>query len=350
MPMTDKDIEELKGMLPVARKGPVNFGLIIPGKKGNEALLLHRRMAPDLLQRRAKQLGGAGVMVSGTLTLSGKEITLDVTDKPKGPVCKRLKLFLKEVTGDTYKVLLRTASGDTESDGEDEETAEEIPQAAPEGASDGGGDAALARTAEALLQKLAPQIKAGITANPKAQDPLQKLMRAIREAGAAGDGDTLKLRAKQITDLLGKLAGAAKQAGSDDGGVSLVKLGKARLEWPGVRDKAFADLGLLKKAITADYADMPEAAQQVSGALATLDKSLSVFQLDLHDKLDEVLNAEGAARAGKVVEVRRIIDAFGKRLDSDPILGALDENDILPVQIAAPLRGKLGEISEALGA
>lgn len=349
MPMTDKDIEELKGMLPVARKGPVNFGLVIPGKKGNEALLLHRRMAPDLLERRAKQLGGSGVMVSGTFTLSGKEITLDVADKPKGPVCKRLKVFLKDVTGDAYKVVLRTASGETESDNE-EDAATPAGDAGGENGPGGGNDAALARTAEALLKKLTPQIKAAIAANPKTQEPLQKLMRAIRDAGAAGDGDTLKVRAKQMTDLLGKLVPGPKDDASDDGGLSLTKLGKARLEWPGVRDKAFADLGALKQAISADYADMPEAAGQVSGALATLDKSLSVFQIDLHDKLDEVLNADGAARRDKVVEVRRIIDAFGKRLDSDPILGALDDNDILPVQIAGPLRGKLEEISDALGA
>lgn len=344
MAMTEKDIDELKAMLPVARKGAVNFGLAIPGKKGNEALILHRRMAPDLLERRAKQMGGAGVIVSGTLTLSGKEITLDVTDKPKGPVCKRLKLFLKDATGDTYKVVLRTASGETESDEEADGETGPAPQEA--GAAPGPeGDAALARTAEALLKKLAPQIKAAIAANAKAQEPLQKLMRAVRDAGAAGDGETLRMRAKQITDLLAKLGLGA----NDDGGVSLTALGKARLEWPGVRDQAFQDLGRLKAAITADYADMPEAAQQVGAALATLDKSLSVFQYDLHDKLDEVLNADGEARRAKVGEVRRIIDAFDKRLDSDPVLGALDDNDILPVKIAGPLRGKLGEISAALG-
>lgn len=342
MAMTEKDLDELKAMLPVARKGPVNFGLAIPGKKGNEALILHRRMAPDLLERRAKQMGGAGVIVSGTLVLSGKEITLDVAEKPKGPVCKRLKLFLKDATGDTYKVLLRTASGETESDEDagDGEAADGTDAPAQDGTT------ALAGTAEALLKKLAPQIKAAIVANAKAQEPLQKLMKAIRDAGAAGDGEALKLRAKQMTDLLGKLVLGA----NDDGGVSLVALGKARLEWPGVRDRAFEDLGRLKAAITADYADMPEAAGQVSAALATLDKSLSVFQYALHDKLDEVLNADGEARRAKVGEVRKIIDAFGKRLDSDPILGALDDNDILPVKIAAPLRGKLGEISGALGA
>jgi len=144
----------------------------------------------------------------------------------------------------------------------------------------------------------------------------------------------------------------AEQAdtGEAPGGLSIVKLGKARLEWPQVRDQAMVDLGRLKDQIREDYEDDPDAAGEVTSALGMLDKSLAAFQIKLHERLDEVLSAEGDARTAKVGEARKIINAFNKHIDSDPVLGALDSNEILPdLQITAPLRQKLSEISAALG-
>ncbi|WP_217351824.1 hypothetical protein [Ruegeria sp. HKCCD8929] len=379
MPMSAADKDSLKAQLAASRKKALNFGVCIATKPEECALVIDRIKAPEILMKKAKKLGGSAKVACGTVESKGKLVMLTCLEDPPPGAAKRLKAFLKLATGDMMKVQLMDTSGSVLEGDEDEDKAEAAPQdqAQDEPQHDDQDESAeLSGKLDAVLKKLAPRIATALGQNAKAQEPIQKLMAAIKTAGAANDSETAKKRLGQLTELLGKIAAAAQKAETapqaqdeaadedateqqhaadegeqeEAGPVSLVKLGKVRLEWPETRTKAFADLDRLKKHIESEYSDMPEAAGAVSAALSQLDKSLATFNENLHEQLDEVLNADESDRKAQVDAAHDMIKRFNKHVDSDPILAELDGNDILPdVSIAAPIRAKLSEIATALG-
>lgn len=343
--------DDLKAQLAKTRKSALNFGLSLASKPEDTVLIVHRSKKAEALKREAKKAAGSPKVACGLIESKGKLYTLTCADAPPSGTAKKLRAFFQKVMGISAKIQLVGPGGYVEEDGEDEEAApqqeasvkkEEAPVEAEEAPVK---PSPLLAKVEALLKKLEPRIKAASAQNEKAAPLIEKLDGLIRAAGASGDAADVKKRMAQLTELLTRATGSVGDA------VSLVKLGKARLEWPQVRDQAMVDLGRLKDQIQLEYKDMPEASGEVTTALGMLDKSLAAFQIKLHERLDEVLNAEGDARKGKVTEARKIINAFNKHMDSDPVLGALDGNEILPdINITTPLRQKLGEISAALGA
>jgi len=341
MPLSKDEKEDIKSLLVKTRKSALNFGLSLASKPEDTVLLIHKMKKPEILQREAKKAAGSPKIACGLIESKGKLITLTCVEVPPAGTAKKLRAFLQKEVGVASKIQLIGPGGFAEQDGEDDgdEQGEEVTQAGDEAKAN-----PLVAKVEELLTKLKPRIRAAAEQNAKAGPVIAKLLAAMREAGAAGEAGDVKKRMGQLTEVL------ARTAGTTGGAVSLVKLGKARLEWPQVRDQAMVDLGRLKDQIREDYEDDPDAAGEVTSALGMLDKSLAAFQIKLHERLDEVLNAEADARTAKVGEARKIINAFNKHIDSDPVLGALDSNEILPdLQITAPLRQKLSEISAALG-
>ena len=377
MALTADDIAEVKKQLLMTRKKPMNFGLSVTTDPKNMVLKLHLIKDPGVLRRLAKKESGVPKGTEGVATSEGKLLILDCVERPPSGTAKNLRKFIKKVIGLSLKIQLRDPSGvieeDVEEDAEDltaaalDETSAEEETLEAEGAEDAAADqdpnegtAApdLSATAQALLKKLMPQIKAALEANPRAKAPVESLMAALIAAAKAGDAAALKTRAGQLTQVLAKLAqdgsggGAttAPQETADAPGLSLVRLGRARIEWPKVRDQAFRDLDRLKQSIIADYADMPDAAAKVQTALKRLDQSLADFHENLHDRLDAVLNADTGARAAPIAAAREMIRGFDQLLASDPVLAELDGNEFLPdIRIQAPLRAQLTEISKALG-
>ncbi len=348
MPMSAEEKDDLKTKLAAARQKPLNFGLCLATKAEDSAMLIHRTLKPEKLQKDAKKIGGSPKVASGTLECKGKLVMLTcLGDLPPG-AAKKLKVFLKAATGDSMKIQIMDSDGnvvESEDDGEQKEGQKAAgttgrPEDTP------GTDNDLTARLNGALQKLGPKIKQALTSNPRAKEPIQKLILAIRAAGAEGDAGTAKKRLVQLSEALAKLAAAAGGAPT----VSLVKLGKARLEWPDTRNQALGDLNRLKKQIEADYADTPEAAGDVASAIKKLDQSFATFNAGLHDQLDAVLNADEPDRTAHIATARQMISTFAKHVDSDPIISALDGNDILPdVSIAGPIQAKLQEISAALG-
>ena len=351
MPMSADENADLKAKLAAARQKPLNFGLSLSNKPEESAMLIHRTLKPEKLQKDAKKMAGSPKVACGTVECKGKLVMLTCFGDPPSTAAKRLKVFLKAATGESMKIQIMDVDGnvvESEDDGEQKEGL--APQSTPgtEQSQEPGSDGDLAARLDTALQKLAPKIKEALTQNPRAKDAVQKLILAIKSAGTEGDAAAAKKRLGQLNDVLNKVIGS----GSGDGvaKISLVKLGKARLEWPDTHSRAFGDLNRLKKQIEADYADMPEAAEVVAKAIKRLDDSFSTFNAKLHDQLDEVLNADEEGRKAQVATARQMIDRFSKHLAGDPIISALDGNDILPdVAIAAPIQAKLQEISVALG-
>lgn len=351
MPLSATEKDELKAGLSMSRKRPVNFGLSIAPKPEDTVILTHRSKKPDMLQRNAKKAAGSPKTACGTLESKGMKLTMTCSDKPPPGAAKKLRQFFKAAVGMSVKITLIGPGGYIEEDGEDQteqptETANEPDPQKAEPVDDGASK--LVQTVEAALKKLQPQIDQAIAVNDKVQEMVSRLQDSVRKAGAAGNVADVKKRLAQLDELLSKVAASvAQKAGS---GLSLAKLGKARIEWPKTRDQAMADLERLKKHIKNEYSDMPEAKGEVTNALSMLDKSLAKFQANLHEQLDQVLNASDDTREETVKTARKMIDDFNAHVKSDPVLAELDGNDILPdIKITGPLQAKLNEISTALG-
>jgi hypothetical protein len=347
----EEAIEEVKALLAVARKRQVNFGLCLGSDPEDTVLVLHRMKSPDVLARQAKKEGSTNKVAQGSIEVQGKVVQLSCTDDPPAGTAKRLKRFLATVAKMKFAVRLVDASGavlDEDLDDDDAQAASEAGASAQDqpGAEDDTG--ALQARLQAALDRLAPRIAQARAANEKAGPVLDKLTAEVQAAGAAGDGGAAKQRLEQIVAVLGKVLPQDAQA--DKAPISIVALGKARHEWIATREKVFADLARLKRQIEIDYADMPEAAAAVTGALARLDRLIADLNMALHDDLDEVLNADPAERPAKSVKARATMAAFAKLLKSDPIFKELDGNDILSdVAITAPLASRLSQINAALG-
>ncbi len=346
MPMSPEEKDDLKAQLAASRKKTLNFGLCVSTKPEECAMLIHRTKAPEILAKKARKIGGSAKITHGLVDSKGKLVMLTCFEEPPAGSIKRLKAFFKLVTGDMMKVqLLDPNGGMLEGDVEEDGEAQGQDQTPANGGEENPNAALMAGLKE-KIDGLKPKIKEAIAANPKAKDPVQMLMTAISKAGAQGNQSEADKRVGQLQDLIAKV-GAASGAAA---GLSLVKLGKARLEWPEIHTAASSELKRLKAEIQNQYSDMPQAAGAVTSALKTLDDSFALFNERLHDQLDEVLNAEEDARGKEISNAKRMIASFSKHVDSDPIIAAIDGNDILPdTRIAQPIRQKLAEISAALG-
>jgi len=134
------------------------------------------------------------------------------------------------------------------------------------------------------------------------------------------------------------------------GKLSLVALAKGRFAWRAERTNAIAEIGRLEAALRDRFKGVESQKQALSAALGRLDKLIATFGPQLDVGLDDVLNADEAARPGMVKQARALMDGFQKTIDDDPIMVELDGNEVLPdMSVTEPLRRVLGNISAALG-
>ena len=144
------------------------------------------------------------------------------------------------------------------------------------------------------------------------------------------------------------VGGAAPDAGA--GALSVMKLGRARVEWIGVRRAAVAGIVQLRDAIDAEFKDDAEQSKQLASALAQLGERIGRLDSTLEDQLDVVLNAAPADRPKPISVARSTLQSFMTYLATDDLLAAIDGNEVMPSLAAvAPMRAALGGIAAALG-
>jgi hypothetical protein len=188
---------------------------------------------------------------------------------------------------------------------------------------------------------------------PALKDELVNLLNLASKQEKAGEFAAAIASYQQLEGKVKQaLAGGAKPAAdAATGGVSIAKLGKARIEWQSTRQNAIASLGKLKTAFQAAYAAEPELAQEVNAALKKLDGIFARLNETLHDQLDRVLNEADPAKRAELAKIaKKTMADFASFVDSDPVMQALDGNEFAPeTQITGPLKAKLSEIAAALG-
>jgi hypothetical protein len=152
-------------------------------------------------------------------------------------------------------------------------------------------------------------------------------------------------------DWVARVLGVKPQGGETGApAVSLVKLGKARIEFIEVRRRATSAIGLLRQTLQTRFGDDTGQAPQ----LAKADKMLADLVVDLNDglneKLDDVLTAEPAKRPALAATARASLQRTTKFVTSDPLMSDLDGNEVVPqMQVTAPLIARLQAIADALG-
>lgn len=242
--------------------------------------------------------------------------------------------------------------------GEDSEGADPDPdEAAVADAGAGGGapkgpagvDPLKAFTAR--LEALKPKILSAPNA-----DKIKLVVAQAADLARKGSVEKAQALLGQIEDMLTGTppkappeppAGGAQGAG----GLSLVKLGKARLDWATLRGEAVRGIEQLARRVEDEYRNEADQRAQVAEATKKLRNLAAMLKEELEDRLDQVLNAADAAartaqmRAAKVslTEVLRVVA-------TDPLMKELDGNELMPdLKIVKPMQDKLREIAAALG-
>jgi hypothetical protein len=135
------------------------------------------------------------------------------------------------------------------------------------------------------------------------------------------------------------------------GKFSVMKLGKARIEWGQLASKAIADIGNLMELIEDEFGDDPNQKDQLANAKKRVEKLVADLKDELSPALDNVLNGQDETQRKPLIETAKgMLAKYMKILQSDPIMTKLDGNEVMPdMQVAAPMQAKLQEISAALG-
>ena len=99
MPNSEDDIKDIKAMVAVAKRGPVNIGVCIGKSPEGTIIRMDRKRSPDVLARQAKAEGETTKTVAGQMEISGKDATITSEDEPPGTFAKQLKQAFKEIAG-----------------------------------------------------------------------------------------------------------------------------------------------------------------------------------------------------------------------------------------------------------
>jgi hypothetical protein len=188
--------------------------------------------------------------------------------------------------------------------------------------------------------------------NRAGEAPWMTLFMSAQDLGSAGNYSEALHVLNRLDAFLNVPPGqASASAESAPDGLSIMKLGKARIEWQSVRSEALEELGQLKEAIVEAYASDVDAQTAVSAALTRLDGVFAKLNDDLYEQLDDVLNAADPDERRKCAAIaKKTLQTFWTFATSDPLMVTLDDNGFLEdTQITGPILAKLEEIAAALG-
>lgn len=252
--------------------------------------------------------------------------------------------------------------------GEDSEGADPDPdekQDVAGGAPKGPAGVEPVKAFTARLEALRPRIVASAIA-----DKLKPMVAQAGSLAAKGSVDKAQALLGDIEDMLsGKVPKAPPEppagnvpkappeppAGAKPGGgaagLSLVKLGKARLEWAAVRGEALRGIEQLARRIEDEYRNEAEQRAQVAEATKKLRALAAQLKEDLEAQLDRVLNAaDPAARTAQMRAAKASLTEVLRVVATDPLMKELDKNELMPdLEIVKPMQEKLREIAAALG-
>lgn len=161
MPMEPEDIEEMKGLIAVARKRPLAFGLCLGKSPEGTVFTLHRLKEGEVLARSAKKQGETAKVTHGTAEVKGKVLTLTCNGDVIAGMSKNLKRFLKANDMGLKVIALDPSGALADDDGEPEEEEGAAAPASPGPGAAAPAEADKAQGADAAnWEKVAPAMAA----------------------------------------------------------------------------------------------------------------------------------------------------------------------------------------------
>lgn len=97
MPASTDDIKDIKAMIAVAKKGPVNIGICIGKTPEGTIIKMDRKRAPGMLAKQAKAEGETPKLIAGRIEIDGKDATITCIEEPPGSMAKTLKAAFKDI-------------------------------------------------------------------------------------------------------------------------------------------------------------------------------------------------------------------------------------------------------------
>jgi hypothetical protein len=369
MPEAVLDADLAEG-LNAAKKTPRNFALIVKGVTPVKLMVQKKKFKDgDLMKAKTEAKGNDYII--GVLEASGSDFAFKVlgSEEPAVKTMKIKELIAEhaEITAKPRWVLVNELPSIGDEEESQQPTGQQQPPVPPPPVQQPSGQVPPppplqappppqldAKQLLAAMNRLSPQIQAAAQANPNRKNELTQPVAAFQQHIQGNDLEAAKADLSQLVALLKSMPRptADQQPAASGGGgkFSIVKLGKARVEWLAVRDAALAGIRQLRQAIEAEFADDEEQTQQLREALATLDQKIRELEVRLHEELDQILNAEEQVRPGLIANTKKTVLQLTGFLDSDPIMGEIDDNEVVPgMRIIKPVRDKLTEISAALG-
>ncbi|MBL8362833.1 MAG: hypothetical protein JNN18_20265 [Rubrivivax sp.] len=354
----------------LAKKGdPLHTLIAVAGKL--TAVMLSRKTISVARRKLLNELLGVsgGVKyIDGNVVLEANVVTFVVQAQAAG-LGKRIRQALLEQTGERLKVRVRgldpndidedigddaaAAPGDAAAQG----TVPEAPPLPPQSQPPAPPLRDEAAGFNSRLKALVPRVQQAVAGqHPQVQDIRLK----VSEAGAlARKSDFARAQAllEEVEALLGVPPAGAPAAtpaappapaAAPVNPQRFVNHARARLAWAGSRQRVAADLQKLEAAILAHYQgdeDLPELAQSVR----QLDRILAELDESLADKLDEALNASDVTvRAQLHEQAREILARYGRFVDTDSLLAALDANPFVPLTTHKTLMAALQVLDKSL--
>jgi hypothetical protein len=77
-----KSLEKLKGYIDQARKAPLNFAICLGKGPDDLAFLMSKTKGPSNLAKAAKQMSSGSKISAGTVTASGKVLSVNCEEDP----------------------------------------------------------------------------------------------------------------------------------------------------------------------------------------------------------------------------------------------------------------------------
>ncbi len=348
-----KDQAHLVAALKQVRNTPMSFVFVAKGNEGR-LLLDKKKVAPKDAADARKELGG-GTVFKGRCQMEEGVLVFEVPKEPPGNLAALIKKIIKSDAGMSMNIDIRVNPQLLESEPGDVPSEEGAPQGTvpppapppPPSTAPPGPDPGLAAAVMKRLNAMTGDIKAALAGPNKA---------AVQTRFVAVGGLIKNQDYVQANKILDELEGLVKgprtgdEGGTDgDGGLPVVKLGKARLEWNQVRTNAVDEIQRLGTILLDEYQNEPEEQGNLASAFERLRTIVATVNDDLSEQLDEVCYGDPAQRPQWTGKAKATLKRLAEFLETDPVLSVIDGNEYAPdMEVAGPMKSKLAEIDALL--
>lgn len=202
MPLDMESAKELKQMIKLARSNALNFALVLGKKPEDTAILMHRKMAGDVLVKKAKKAPGVepNKNCQGTVSVNGSYFELTCMTDPPAGIVKKLKAFFKASQISLKPKVLGPDGAQFEADESPEEQGQDgdqPPEQTPQASEDQSLLKALTKRAKGMQAEIAELEE---TAKKRLMKSLAQVAAAIKDGQAAQAEDLLDMLAQDLEE------------------------------------------------------------------------------------------------------------------------------------------------------